>query len=696
MKKVLSVCLVLIMVFAACPFGGMLSVNAEVPTKLSISNTNISPVIDGVVDESYGDMQWDQKATDLKVPEKNLFPRTQAELDTMIEAYNVMRMKGWLTYDNEGIYMAVEATDLSASTDYNSVQPWKSTNIQVVMYVEASRYFFTLSYGGNNKAVLANDTMRSELDESEVTEYTVKETVLSNSVRLCWEIKIPYEALWDISGITQDTDIRLGVIQTSMAKGYCCQAFGNAFDLQYDTLLPVKVNYTPVKTGDCNWTVEGTTLTLSGNGNMANYSYDSPAPWWGKNITKVIIGNGVKTIGENAFLGCENIETVNFRGTPEEWEEVTVLSGNDALENAKLYYKYTDDSLNNLSISNIVTSPVIDGVVDKAYGDFAWNQSAKNLEVGDNNLYPRTEGDCEVFEEVFDLMNMKGWLAYGNDGIYMAVEATDLSAHAPVSSTQPWHSTNIQVVMYIDSSRYFFTLYYDEEGEAILYNDATRSELDISQVTEYTVKETALENGVKLCWEIKIPYEALYDVSGIDQYTDIRLGVIQTSMAKGYCCQAFGNAFDLRYDTLLPVSVNYLPSEILSMGILTVPLKKYYAVGEALDVTGGMLVLVCDDGSYYITDITDDMVSGFDSSEAGVKILTVEYKGISTNFSVTVLDTNPDVNGDGYLNIIDLIYLRGKIMSSDVLNDLTFDVNCDGKVDARDIVNMKKRLAEMQ
>ncbi len=54
-------------------------------------------------------------------------------------------------------------------------------------------------------------------------------------------------------------------------------------------------------TGDCTWTLDGTILTISGNGEMGDYDdYDGSRPW-GTGITKVIIENGVKRIGDYAF-----------------------------------------------------------------------------------------------------------------------------------------------------------------------------------------------------------------------------------------------------------------------------------------------------------------------------------------------------------------------------------------------------------
>ena len=72
-------------------------------------------------------------------------------------------------------------------------------------------------------------------------------------------------------------------------------------------------------TGDCTWTLDGTKLTISGDGAMADYEYyetsggveytDTP---WGSSVTDLVIGPGVTYIGENAFAYCYNLKSVSM------------------------------------------------------------------------------------------------------------------------------------------------------------------------------------------------------------------------------------------------------------------------------------------------------------------------------------------------------------------------------------------------
>ncbi len=64
-------------------------------------------------------------------------------------------------------------------------------------------------------------------------------------------------------------------------------------------------------TGDCIWTVEDGVLTISGEGAMADYANKSEVPW-SNEITKVIIENGVTSIGNNSFRDFAALEEVQI------------------------------------------------------------------------------------------------------------------------------------------------------------------------------------------------------------------------------------------------------------------------------------------------------------------------------------------------------------------------------------------------
>lgn len=70
------------------------------------------------------------------------------------------------------------------------------------------------------------------------------------------------------------------------------------------------------------WSVDGTTLTISGEGAIPdyadpgyNFNNEPIAPWYGMNIEKVIIEEGVTRIGDYAFFNMKSVTSVEIPGS---------------------------------------------------------------------------------------------------------------------------------------------------------------------------------------------------------------------------------------------------------------------------------------------------------------------------------------------------------------------------------------------
>ena len=74
-----------------------------------------------------------------------------------------------------------------------------------------------------------------------------------------------------------------------------------------------------------------------------------------------------------------------------------------------------------------------------------------------------------------------------------------------------------------------------------------------------------------------------------------------------------------------------------SMTIKTLPNKLEYKYGESLDLTGGTLEFKKGNETQII-NITQDMITGYNSKEIGNQTLTVTYQGITQEFIVNVKD----------------------------------------------------------
>ena len=108
-------------------------------------------------------------------------------------------------------------------------------------------------------------------------------------------------------------------------------------------------------TGDCTWTLDGTVLTISGNGDMKNYDWYGTSTPWGLLITTVIIEEGVTSIGSGAFSGCTSLTNITIP------DSVTSI-GSGAFSNCT--------SLTNVNITDIAAWCNISFVYDIGSLDF--------------------------------------------------------------------------------------------------------------------------------------------------------------------------------------------------------------------------------------------------------------------------------------------------------------------------------------
>ena len=62
-------------------------------------------------------------------------------------------------------------------------------------------------------------------------------------------------------------------------------------------------------------------------------------------MTSVTIPNSVTTVESSAFSGCTSLTDVTYAGTEEQWNAITISSGNDYLKSASIHFKETDKTI---------------------------------------------------------------------------------------------------------------------------------------------------------------------------------------------------------------------------------------------------------------------------------------------------------------------------------------------------------------
>lgn len=95
------------------------------------------------------------------------------------------------------------------------------------------------------------------------------------------------------------------------------------------------------------------------------------------------------------------------------------------------------------------------------------------------------------------------------------------------------------------------------------------------------------------------------------------------------------------FTTSFSVTVNSADEEketayVTGISVTSDPDKKVYEIGQALNLSGAEITVKYSDGTSKKLSVMSSMVSGFSSSAAGAKTVTVTYEGFIDSFSVTV------------------------------------------------------------
>lgn len=86
--------------------------------------------------------------------------------------------------------------------------------------------------------------------------------------------------------------------------------------------------------------------------------------------------------------------------------------------------------------------------------------------------------------------------------------------------------------------------------------------------------------------------------------------------------------------------------ELIEMSIVNEPRNTMYQIGDELDLTGLMVNGVYSNGGSSLIPNSKLEITGFDSSTAGKKNITVKYAGFTDSFEITVLDASNREAGD--------------------------------------------------
>lgn len=215
-------------------------------------------------------------------------------------------------------------------------------------------------------------------------------------------------------------------------------------------------------TGNCTWTLDGTVLTISGNGAMENYCsldclgnderycycychywvdldelghscvYPSRAPW-SSNITDVIIENGVTSIGDETFNYCYNLNSI------------TIPDSVTRIGSKAFYYCY---NLTNITIPDSVTHIGYDAFYNTPYYNNSNNWVDNVLYIGNHHLIKAKDsisGSYSVKE---------GTTTIADDAFYDCTNLTNIDIPNSITSIGDWtfgDCTSLESILFPNS-----------------------------------------------------------------------------------------------------------------------------------------------------------------------------------------------------------------------------------------------------
>ena len=214
---------------------------------------------------------------------------------------------------------------------------------------------------------------------------------------------------------------------------------------------------------------------------------------------------------------------------------------------------------------------------------------------------------------------------------------------------------NIGSKMHIGASYsdYKWTYFKGTISEILIY-DRALSDAEIEQVNTYLTQKyvTSLES-ITVSGPTKTQYEIgdELDLTGLvvtAHYSDGSEAAVEDYEVSGFDSSTAGEkTITVTYqDKTTTFTVNVKEAApVVTLESITVsgPTKTEYEIGDELDLTGLVVTAHYSDGNEKVLSAGDYEVSGFDSSTAGEKTITVTYQDKTTAFTVNVKEAAPVV-----------------------------------------------------
>ena len=441
-------------------------------------------------------------------------------------------------------------------------------------------------------------------------------------------------------------------------------------------------------TGDCTWSLDGTVLTISGNGAMSDYAHDyilneNRAPW-GFTITDVIIEDGVTRIGDGAFYHCESLTSVTI-------PDSVISIGDSAFYYCKsLKSIVIPDSVIQIENSAFCITGLESLTLGKSVRSVEFNAfyGIKELVVtgdifaqymGDGIKKLIIEGNVTKIDYAADLADLENIVVSGDNKIFSSVDGvlfnkdkTELiiypKGRKDITYTIPYGVTSIGEGAFFEHPSLASV---DISNSVIRVGD--RAFMFCKKLKNVTfgkglkyIGSSAFQNCVLLN-DLTIPQDC--------QMGDLSIGYMGVTPVSDFVIYGYTGSDAERYATknkftFISIGIMHQPK---SLSVSKLPDKTTYYQGENFEVKGLELQLTYTDGETSTLTVSENYWNegysiDWSTYSIGTSTVTVSYAGLGTTFEINVIHNPnasigfPDVRmGDWYYDAVKYNFERGYI-----------------------------------
>ena len=442
----------------------------------------------------------------------------------------------------------------------------------------------------------------------------------------------------------------------------------------------------------------------------ADYKYDSNDRIYNDFIKTVVIEDGVTNIGDNAFYAFRNLESVvipdsvtniryrafydcrglkevNFTGSQEQWENISVDSNNSALYNAEICYDYVPCDHNTITNHpEQAETCTEDGYTAGIYCEDCGKWIFGHAVIKKHHTDKDADNICDLCGEAARIA-----VKSGNCGASIYDECDDIVGN----------EDNAQFVLYDDGTLVIsgsgslggFGYGMDDELPSVPYASYSRwydEEEDWETYYDDTVKSVIIEDGITAigdyafyCFRSLESVSIPDSVETINYYAFANSGIkeinlpasvqsVGSSVFSGcsnlstitvnnpecdifnsnipYETEIHGYKYSTAYDCVLEHGNSFVQigeaKELENISISSMPNKTTYKQGAPFRQDGLIVTLLFTDGTS-VDKTRGFTVSGFDSSEIGSCTLTVTYEDKTATFDVEIIENKEYVINSG-------------------------------------------------